>query len=136
MTVATVNYLAVLVAGAAYMILGAFWYTPSLFGNAWMKGIGKTKEQITAEFSPLKLVWAAICALVAAYGVARIMSWTGGDSLVDGLLVGLLVGVCFVLTSFWVNDTFEGRRKDLTVINSLYHLIGLMIVGIIIGIWR
>jgi hypothetical protein len=131
-----INYLAVMVAGVAYMVVGAFWYTPGLFGNAWMKGIGKTKEQVKADFSPFKMVWAIIFSLIAAYGIARILSWTGGDSVKDGILVGLLVGVCFVLTSFGVNDVFEGRPKGLTVINILYHLVGLVIAGIIIGAWR
>ena len=46
-----INYWAVLVAAVAYMILGAIWYSPILFGSAWMRLIGKTKEQAMADFS-------------------------------------------------------------------------------------
>ena len=49
---AGVNYLAVLAAGGAAWILGAVWYAAPVFGNAWMAGIGKTKEQVEKDFSP------------------------------------------------------------------------------------
>jgi len=132
----TLNYWAVLVAGLAYMILGAIWYSPLLFGNSWMRLIGKTKEQIAQEFSSLNYLWALITSLIAAYGVARILFWTGGETLVHGLLVGLLAGVCFVFMSFVVNDSFENRPRGLTAINVFYHMTGLVAAGVIIGAWR
>jgi hypothetical protein len=131
-----INYWSVLVAAAAYMVLGAIWYSSILFGKVWMKGIGKTKEQLNSEFSPLNYVWAIITSILAAYGVARIMSWAGGDSVVDGIKVGLVTGICFVFASMGVNDFFEGRPKSLTFINASYHFVGLIISGIIIGLWR
>jgi len=131
-----VNYLAVLVAGAAYMVLGALWYSPVLFANAWMKGIGKTKEQIAKDFSPFSYVWAILTSLIASYGIARVFSYTGGSGIADGILISLLIGVCFVLTALWVNGVFEGRPRGLILINVFYHLIGLVLTGIIIGAWR
>ena len=131
-----INYWAVLVAGVAYMVLGAIWYTPALFGNAWLKAIGKTKEQVAAGFSPLNYLWALITSLVAAYGIARVLIWRGTHSLEGGIIVGLLAGVCFVMTSMGVNDIFENRSKGLTIMNVLYHLVGFVIIGIIIGVWR
>jgi hypothetical protein len=131
----SVNYLAVLVAGVAYMMLGSVWYSPILFGKAWMRGVGKTQEQVAADFKPINYVWAFICSLIICYGIARFMVWSGGDSIKDGVMVGLLAGISFVLATFWVNDTFETRNRGLTIINVLYHLVGLIIAGIIIGWW-
>ena len=135
MSTVGINYWAVLVGGGAYWLLGALWYSPALFGNAWMKGVGKTKEQIAAGASPFNYIWGLITSLVAAYGIARIMIWTGRDSIADGITVSLLVGVCFVLTSLSVNDVFEGRPRSLSVINILYHIVGFVIIGIILGAW-
>ena len=131
-----INYWAVLVAGVAYMALGAIWYAPPIFGNTWLKGIGKTKEQIASSSSAMNYIWALIASFVAAYGIARIMVWTGGSSITDGLKVAFVAGICFVLTSFSVNDCFEHRPKGLTIGNILYHVIGLLIAGVIIGAWR
>ncbi|MBD3217646.1 MAG: DUF1761 family protein [candidate division Zixibacteria bacterium] len=133
---AGINYLAVVAAAVAYMILGALWYSPVLFGAAWMKGIGKTKEQIAKEFSPVNYLVALIFSFIASYGIARFMQWTGGDSIADGIKISVLAGVAFVLATMGVNDVFENRPRGLTVINTLYHLLGFLIVGIIIGAWR
>ncbi|MEW5925629.1 MAG: DUF1761 domain-containing protein [Candidatus Zixiibacteriota bacterium] len=136
METATINFWAVLVSAVAYMALGAIWYSPALFGNAWMKGIGKTKEQITADFSPVSYFVAFATSFLAAYGIARIMLWMGGESIYDGVIVALLAGVCFVLTSLGVTDAFEKRPRSLSFINIFFHIVGFVIAGIIIGAWR
>jgi hypothetical protein len=130
-----VNYLAVLVAGVVYMIIGALWYSPVMFGNAWMKALGKSKEQVSADFTPLNYVWALLTALIASYGIARIWVWSGGTTLADGLMIGILAGVCFSFTSMWVNDAFEAKKRSLTIINVSYHIVGLTVAGAIIGVW-
>ena len=130
-----INYWAVLVAGAAYWALGALWYAGPVFGNVWMKGIGKTKEQTQADFSPLKLVWVFLAGLVSMYGIARIMYWTGGSTVAEGIQIGLLAGVCFVLATLFMHDTMESRRSSLTLINSLYSLVGFAVGGAILGAW-
>jgi len=130
------NYWAVFVAAAAYMLLGALWYSPALLGNAWMKATGRTKEQIKAECSSINYLWAFVASFLASYGIARIMSWTGGDSIVDGIRLAVLIGICFVVATFAVNGLFEKRTCKLTVINALYHVVGLVIAGVIIGAWR
>ncbi len=132
--VATINYLAVIVAAIAYMVLGAIWYSPILFGRAWMTGVGKTKEQL-AGGSSIKYIWGFIFSFIAAYGIARLMLMTGRDTVADGVMIGLLAGICFVMTTMGVNDTFEGRPSGLTVINILYHIVGFLIIGIIVGAW-
>ena len=131
----TLNFLAVLVAGVVYMILGALWYSPVLFGNSWMKNIGKTKEQVTADASPINYLIALILSFIAAYGIARIMVWSGEKSIGNGIMIAIVVGVCFVFTSMGVNDTFENRPRSLMAMNILYHLVGFVIMGIIIGAW-
>jgi Protein of unknown function (DUF1761) len=135
METVSINFLAVFVAGVAYMILGALWYSPLLFGNAWMKGIGKTKEQVAKDFSPVNYILAIILSFIAAYGIARLMLWSGGNTVVDAIKISIVCGVCFVLATIGVNDVFEKRVKCLTVINILYHLVGFIVIGIILAVW-
>lgn len=49
--ISTLNWLAVVVATLLAFAVGAVWYTPALFGKAWMKSIG-LKESDTK-----KLTW-------------------------------------------------------------------------------
>jgi hypothetical protein len=136
MVATSMNWWAVIVAAVVYMALGAIWYSPPLFGKAWMKGIGKTKEQITAGSSPLSYVWALVFSFLAAYGIGRIYLWARLATVWDGIVVGLLAGVCFVVATLGINDIFEQRPKQLTIINVLYHLVGFIVIGIIIGAWH
>jgi len=136
METASVNFVAILVAGLAYFFLGAVWYAKPLFGKAWMQGIGKTEEQVKAAFSPLKLVWALFGSLLAAYGIARILSWMSSVSVATGIVVGLLTGICFAFAVMTINDVMESRPKMLTAINVIYHLAGFVVMGLILGAWR
>ncbi len=136
MTEYSINFWAVLVAGVVYMILGAVWYSPALFGNSWMKLIGKTKEQVSADFSPVNYLIALVTSLLAAYGIARVMFWAGSTDIMGGVMISLVAGICFVLTTMSVNDTFEKKPAGLTFINVLYHLVSFIIMGVILGAWR
>ncbi len=130
------NYWAILVAGVAYTILGALWYSPALFGNIWIKSIGKTKEQVDKDFSPWKIVGALVTSLIAAYGIARLLTWTSLDPLWGGFGIALLAGICFVFTTMGVNDLMESRPIRLFVLNIVFHIVGFLIMGIIIGLWQ
>jgi hypothetical protein len=130
-----VNYLAVLVAAAAYWILGALWYSGGLFGEAWMRGIGKSEEQVKADFSPLNLLWVFVLAFITAYGIARVMTWVGEASVQIGLEIGLLAGVSFAFATLATHDVMESRSRALTAINALYTIIGFLLMGLIVGAW-
>jgi hypothetical protein len=136
MSTSGVNYLAVLVAGAAYFIIGAVWYAKPVFGKAWMEGIGRTEEQVKAAFSPWKLIWAFVGSFIAAYGIARVLSWLTAVDMSAGVVVGLIASVCFVLAAMTINDIMESRPTKLTVVNVLYHVFGFVVMGIILGAWR
>ena len=133
---AALNYWAVLVAGIAFWVLGAIWYAGPLFGNAWMKLIGKTKEQVQADFSPMKLVWALLASLVQAYGIARILAYTSASSPMDAVLGGVLTSTCLILPAIGINDIMEGRPCKLTLINVLYVILGYVVIGLIVGFWK
>ena len=132
----SVNYLSVVVSAAAYWILGALWFSKAVFGKTWMKGIGKTEEDLKQGFSKMAFVWSFVWSFVAAYGIARLMIWTGGITVGDGFIVGLLAGISFVLATMVINNLFERRPKSLILINALYHIVALVVSGIIIGAWR
>jgi hypothetical protein len=135
MPVVAMNYLAVLVGAVVSVVIGALWYMPALFGNGWMSAIGKTKEQVEKDFSPLKIVWALIFGFVISYGLARLLVWSGKNTPVGGLEVGLLACIGFVLTTTGVHHVFESRPAKLTIIYTLHHLVEFLAIGLILGAW-
>lgn len=131
-----VNYLAVLVAGAAYTVLGAIWYSTALFGNTWLAGIGKTKEQADKDFSAWKILGAFVAGLISAYGIARILSWTHLEPVWGGFVIGLIASVCFAAMTTGINECMEGRSVKVFLVNAIYNTIGFVGMGLIIGVWQ
>ncbi|MBI3120595.1 MAG: DUF1761 domain-containing protein [Candidatus Kerfeldbacteria bacterium] len=128
------NYWAVLVAAAASMVIGSVWYSPMLFGNVWMKLVGKTQEDIKGNrMAPM--TWAIVFALVTAWILGVVIAWAGASSVGEGLQVGFWMWFGFVLTSMAMNAMFEGRPAKLLWINLGNQLVSLLVAGAILGGW-
>lgn len=69
------NFLAILVAALVSLPIGFIWYNPKVFGNAWMKSIGKSREELS-DGAPnmililgLSIIFAFMIALVVTTNV-------------------------------------------------------------------
>lgn len=133
MQFAGLNYLAVLFAGAAGFAFGAAYYMT--FGNRWMQALGKTKEDIERQKSPLPFIIAAVAQLLMAYILAGAVGHLG-DGMVtvrNGIITGLFMWVGFVVTTMAVNYSFQGAKPMLSVIDGGHWLGVLIVQGLIIG---
>ena len=135
MDVVEMNYLAVAVGMVISVAFGALWFSPLVAGRAWMAAIGKTREQVEKDFSPLNIVWAAICGFVISYGLARLIVFTGWNTPLGGLQLGLLTAITLVAAAIAVNHVFEKRPVGLTVNYALHHLFEFGLVGLLLGAW-
>lgn len=131
MNTADLNVWAVLVATLTTMVLGFLWYSPALFGNAWMKQIGLKKEDISGG-SPLTYVFTALTALGGAFILALLFTMSDDQTIGTGVALGLLVGLSIAL-KVGMNYLFESRTFKLFLITSGYHLVSYAIAGIVIG---
>ncbi|MFC5704294.1 DUF1761 domain-containing protein [Cohnella faecalis] len=125
-----INYVAVLAATVATMILGFLWYSPILFGGAWMKQIGKKAEDMSGG-GPLTYVLTAATALIGSWILAAIVTLTDG-TVGAGVIAGLLIGIV-VSAKIGMNYLFEGRSGGLFIITSGYHVVSFLLSGLIIG---
>ena len=129
-----INVLAVVVSAVAGMVVGFIWYSPPLFEKAWLEDIGRTREQIEGD-SPLKYLVAFIGTLLMAYIVARLLDLVGGPSLELGILLAVVVWVAFVAATSAANFAFAGRPVRLWLIENGNHLLTLLVMGVILGVW-
>jgi len=133
---ASINYWAVLVSGVAAMVVGSIWYTPKLFGNMWMSLIGKTTDQLKAEWNGTMMLQTFVTALVMFYILAHFIDYTGATTLGEGAQTGLWLWLGFVATTMYTNILYEKRPVKLWAINAGYQLVNLIVAGAILSIWQ
>lgn len=131
------NYLAVLVAVVFNQVLGAVWY--GTLSRPWMAETGMTQEDIDAMKGTSRqwvpYVVAIVLAIVFTLGLALLVQGMGADNAGEGLGLGVLAAVGFVLTSHGVNYAFEGRSLKLLAINVGYPLISYALIGLLLAVW-
>ena len=132
------NYLAILVGIIFNQVLGAAWF--SVWSKPWMAGVGLTMEDMEAmKGTPRQwypYVVAIVGALVFTLGLAVLVQGMGADGVVDGLTLGLLAAVAFIVTSYATTYSFEGRGLRIFLINIGYPLISYSVIGILLAAWQ
>jgi hypothetical protein len=132
------NWLAVVAATVAYFMLGALWYSPAFLGKPWMKASGMEMEDAGQGPGPIVFLAPFIFSFVASIANGMLALATGSDSLSEGLVLGLVVGVGYATTIVGVTAVFESKKPDPTVwgaITAGYHLFGLMLSAAIVSAW-
>ena len=131
-----VNWLAVLVGALAYFFLGAIWYS-ALFRNAWIKATGVNANDPNARKGFAGIMIASfLTILITSIGLALIITRIGPGGWMTGCKVGLIAGVCFSAATICNSYLYEKRPIALSTINSLYNIVGCVLAGIIIAIWK
>jgi hypothetical protein len=129
-----VNWIAVVVAGLSAFALGGVWYSPALFGKAWMKENNLSMEEIQAGNKGKIFGWSILLSLIMSANLAMYLR-TPDINFQLGLLYGLLAGV-WVLCGIAIVGLFELKTLRYILINGGYCLLALGLMGAIIGVWR
>ena len=131
----SLNWLAVFCAALSSFILGGVWYSPLMFGNAWMKVAGMTEESVK-QGNPGKIYGGAfLLALLAAVNLGMFLNDPKVD-LAFGIAAGAATGIGWVAPAFGVVYLFEQRPALHWFINGAYWVVAFIIMGAILGGWR
>ena len=130
-----VNYVAVLVAAVAGMIIGAIYFSSAVAGKAWLKATGKTKEELGSGAGPTMYITAAIFQLLTATVLAAIIGWSGAIGVGEGLLVGAIVWAGIAAPATALAFLFEMKTMANQIIVALHTLIVMLAMSVIISIW-
>ena len=134
-----IHYPAVVASAIAYWVLGALWYSPLLFSRPFIALKGWTPEQVAAiqaESHAGEIGLALLSSLVLAYALAHLVKFTGAETARTGALTGFWLWLGFVLTTNLNTVLFEFRPLGLYLINSGYHLAGLLGMGALLAVWK
>lgn len=134
-----VNWLAVLVAGVGYFAIGALWYSPVAFARPWQRSIGWDPDRTPPEMRPTTYIVPFVAYLVMATAVALIAVATATDTIAEGLVLGLVVGIGLSLMHTLIDATFDPNKPEpwtWFAITGSYHTLGLVLVAIVVALWR
>ncbi len=131
----SLNWFAVLTAGISAFILGGVWYSPALFGKAWMKENNLTAQDIKNSNKAKVFGWSLILSLIMAVNLGMYLSNTPDLDLEMGLIYGLLTGV-WIFCGIAIVALFEQKTARYIFINGGYCFVGLGIMGAILGAWK
>ena len=144
MDMSSINWLAVLVAGISAFVLGGVWYSPMLFGNAWMKENKFTEEQLKSSNKTKIFGWAFVISLIMAANLAMFLADTPAEctgncaqktDITWGSIAGFLAGI-WGFSAIAIAALFEQKTARYIFINGGYALVALTLMGAIIGVWR
>ncbi len=134
MSFAPVNWLAIIVAVILQQALGAVWFGP-LFAKAWMAEVGKKEEDLRGG-AVRGYAIAIIGSLVEIFILSQAIVAFGATTIVSGAITAALLWLGFTAAPALTNGTFAGRSTKLWSMESGYFLVGAVISGAILAVWR
>lgn len=135
----TVNYVALLLAGVASMVVGFLWYSPSLFGKQWMALNGYTEKSMEAAKKDMNKTYTIsfVASLVMAYVLSHVMTMSINffhyDALSTGLISAFWMWLGFVAPVQLTDVLFGSKNSKLYAINTGYQLASLIAMGVVLG---
>lgn len=135
----TINFWPILVAAIVTFGLSALWYSPFLFGQMWAR-LAKVDDNDVAE-TKARGIWKLyivqfIATLISFFVLAFIIASTSSAGTGNGIFIGFLVWLGFVVTTTLSGVLWEKYTFKLAVIDTLSVLLNLMVGGAIIGAWK
>ena len=131
-----VNWSAIVLAAIVHFGFGAVWFTA--LSKPWQAGTRIPPEEMQAYMAHPNF-WPYFISLLCSLGMALVISWVMGGfgkyNLFRGIVAGLMVGIVAALAMI-TELAFEMRSSIFMFISAAYPLIGSVLMGIIVGVWK
>ena len=128
-----VNYLAVVVAAIAAVVIGILYYGVAGLGDRLARLVGSTP---VGRPGPAQLAIGIVVALVNAWVLAVLSLNLGASSLTDGVMLGVLVWLGFMATLSGAQVAFQGRPWNAWLITNAHDVVVQVVMGAIVTLWR
>lgn len=135
MDISTLNWMAIIAAALSIFIIGGLWYSPVLFGKAWMKENNFTEEDLGKGRMSKIFGLTFIFSFIMAFNLAMFLN-DANTTASWGAIAGFLAGFGWIAMAVFVTGQFERRSTKYMLIHAGYFTISFIIMGLIIGVWR
>ncbi len=126
------NWYMIPVAAVAAVLIGWLWYSPMLFQKPWQKGTGITSAAAKKGML-IALLGHLVLSLVLAYGVQCLADKLHKSGYLEGMKLGLKVGVLFVLPCTSIGYLYQKKSIQLWLIDTGYLLLSLVAMGALVA---
>ena len=133
---AGINWIAVILATAIYFALGALWFGPwTPIGRAWVASSGYESPTSGVSSTNAFYVVPILTSFVSVLATALLARATGTDTLGEGIVLGLVVGIGYAVVILLNTAAFEFAKPNRSLwgaIDATYHGIGLLLAAVIL----
>ena len=130
-----VNWLAVLAAAVSTFVIGGLWYSPVLFGRAWMSMNNLSAADLAKSNMARIFGLSFFFALIMAANLAAFLA-EPKTTAAWGATAGFLAGFGWVALGIATIALFERRCWKYVLINGGYMTVSFVIMGLILGAWH
>ena len=128
-----VNYLAVVVAAVAAVVIGILYYGLAGLGDRLAQMVGSAPR---GRPGPAQLAIGVVVGLVNAWVLALLSLNLGGSQITDGIVLGVLVWLGFMATVSAAQVAFQGRPWNAWLLTNAHDVIVQAVAGAIVTVWR
>jgi hypothetical protein len=132
------NWFAVIVATIVYFGLGGLWYAEFLFGKAWQKAMGWDGNAPEGAGAGIYAVPLVTC-FVATLATAMLAAATSTDTLGEGIVLAIVVGIGLSASVLAVTGMFDSTKPaamTTVAISAGYHFVGILLASVILALWQ
>jgi thiamine transporter ThiT len=115
------------------MALGMAWY--GAWAEPWMKYTGITEAQ-AKEGPAMMYVLSFLGAIIYALTLNWLLSRLAARGFGDGAKYGFIIGMVFCFITVMNENAYQLKPVELGLINSIYPVIALALMGGLIAAWR
>ncbi len=129
------NHWAVLVLVLVHQGLGFLWYSPFLFLNQWLTGLGKTKAQMNPS-DPVPFIAAILASIVSCYIIAFLVDKTHSSTFGEGVMLGITLFLGLVVPAIAPHYLFAGVAKPVLLIDLSGSFVTTLITAVVLSVWQ
>lgn len=134
MSFGEVNFLAILVAAIIQMIIGAFWYSPKVFGEIWANEMNVDCHECKVKIGQYGAMFAV--SLITAWVLSLFVHWMNMQNVAQGAVMGFFIWLGFVATNQLSGVIWGKLPIKIYVINVTYLLLSLVVMSSILAFWK
>jgi len=128
-----VNWLSIVIATLIPTVMGFIYYNPKVFGNAWMQSLGKTEEELKPDNMAVIMIVSLILSLLLSFFLLGFNNGEGQEGEFDtfkhGAFHGAFLAIMVAIPVLVTNGLFEKKSWKNALINSVYWIITITLMG-------